>query len=161
MKELMGKTFVAKLFCMFNQYKQVVSLSEAPTIVQRGWLKPSYSHDKAVELKFQYLRYIDDRYLYAITGAEGEFVNSGLGVSHNGYVGLYNHAAVDNVWKFDFTEADDDGQGFWLRDKDGQRIAEYEAPVAGVFYLPGVGGRYLNVAAGEVGRFEVFAARLV
>lgn len=160
MKYLMGKSFVAKLSCVFSGDRQVVGLSQAPTVAQRGWLVPMYDHEGAVTLKFEYVRQTHERYHYAITGAEGEFANAALGVSTNGYVGLYHHAAVDNTWKFDFTEADDAGQGFWLRDNTGQRIAEYEAPVSGVFYTPGVGGRYLNVASGHIGRFEVFAVHV-
>jgi len=164
MKALMEKSFAAKLSCRLDGARHYVVLSGAPTISQRGWLQPAWDpRTPLVEFRFTYLSKTEDRYHYAITGGEGEgeFANAALGVSHNGYVGLYAYTSVDNVWKFDFTEADAAGNGFWLRDKDGQRVARYMAPLAGIAYLPGLGVDFFNVAAGDVTRFELFDVRLL
>ena len=160
MKELMAKSFCARLKCSANDRESFIALSQGSLAGQSGWLETNNLQEQAVELKFQFLQQVEDRYHYAITGAEGAgyYVNAALGLSANGYLGMYHLASITNVWKFDFTE----GQrtGFWLRDKDGYRVAVDNNPQESFAYHPDkIGVPRLNAGKGGLARFELFAVR--
>lgn len=162
MKNLMGTSFIAQLKCIAGTYPPFVALSEGNIAAKSGWLELTHDSSRSVAFRFQFLSQTEDRFHYAITGAEeaGYYADAALGVSLNSYVGLYHLATVENVWKFDFTATGLDEEGFWLRDKDGYRMAVTEIPHAGFVSIPGVAGvPRLNVASGTLARFELTAVR--
>lgn len=161
MESLMGRSFVAKLDCFAAQRRSSIALSQEALAGQSGWLEIRNDPARAVELRFRYLRQTQDRYEYEITGTKnaGYYANAALGISINGYLGMYHQAHVDNVWKFDFTPFD--GKDFWLRDNNGQRVAVDDKPHQSFAYHPDeIGVPRLNVNKGDIARFTLSGALL-
>ncbi|WP_455923647.1 hypothetical protein [Pseudomonas putida] len=157
MESLMGQSFVAKLQYYHVEYTGYLSLSDADLAGQSGWLDSSFFSVDAVKFEFRFLEEVGDRYHYAITGAKdsGYYAGAALGQSVNGYLGMYHLGAVDNVWKFDFTDSSQ--KGLFLRDKYGSQVKVDYQPGTNYLHMPGkrTHARF-STAKGEMGRFDLF-----
>lgn len=134
MEDLMGTSFVAKIRGVTRGYQRRIALSDSTIAGKSGWLTFASSDWPAVEFKFTYLSQTEDRFHYAITGADsaGYYANAALGISSRGYLGLYHLASIENLWKFDLVTVSYQDGRFFLRDKDGYRVTAVEVGVGSV-----------------------------
>jgi len=165
MKELMGQSFTAKLSCVGGAHKGAVIFSESDSPGWSGWLEVLKDASRAARLKFTFLKTIGNRHQYAITGADdaGYYAKAALGVSFNGYLGMYHNAKVENVWTLECGEDKGKLTGFWLRDQDGKPVLLHEVwHDTGTPLVPLVSGNpVLNVAKGAVAHFLPIEPRVV
>lgn len=162
MKSLMGQSFVAGLQYYFGTKAEYVGLSDESWAGQSGWWDVKVMNWQATKFEFRFLEEVGDRYHYAITGAKGSgyYAGAAVGQSVNGYLGMYHVGAVDNVWKFDFTNTSE--KGFSLRDKYGNQVKMDGQPHNNYLHIPDYRsfGRF-NTVKGKISRFDLFEPKLL
>ncbi|WP_416425847.1 hypothetical protein RAM80_08620 [Pseudomonas sp. App30] len=156
MKALMGTSFTAQLYSITEGFRGPVAFSQGEGSIKSGWMLVGTEQAPGPRFRFDFLSDQDDRFHYAIRGAQGagEYQDAHLGVSQGGYAGLYHVAAVHNEWKIDFSGHEDD-QTFWLRDYDGFRLGVLPTAIAtgsrySAVYVSKERVLYLNVREGTV-----------
>lgn len=124
MNDIRTRSFIAKLSCTTDDYEGPVGFSDSHLHAQAGWLILG-PDGESLPLRFEYIEHTDSRIHYNIYSATPNVFNSAtLGVSLNGYLGLYTLAQVRDFWKAEplgewVEGADID---FILRDHLGQRV---------------------------------------
>lgn len=90
-----------------------------------GWLVVDERCDGGVaaELNFNFLESRGNRVHYAITNAApGPYRGAKLGISRNGFLGLYLHAAVTDFWKVELLGGSAVNPQIYLRNHEGTRV---------------------------------------
>lgn len=127
MNDIAGKSFIASIKCVTPGYEGGVIFTTAHQIAKSGWLLRGYEGQPSVPLRFDYISEGDERIHYSVSGAPGagDYVGAKLGVSINGYLGLYHVSSVSDFWKIEVLGDGSlqDGFRFLLRDHHGQRVA--------------------------------------
>lgn len=130
MRKHMGKSFIAQLDCdgggtTIGMITMLARIWSGSTV----WLRLDRHNKQPVELKFDYLGNADDRFQYAITGAESasDYAGAALGVGVNGYIGLYRQGKVDNRWTIHYND-DEQVEDFSLLDSKGNPVGVTRVP---------------------------------
>lgn len=159
MDEFIGRSFIARIRSVTPGLRGPICFSMRHEATKCGWLLRGGENMPAVPLRFDYLHHADDRIYYDICAAPArhEYAGAKLGVSTNGYLGLYHHARVNDPWKIQLIGEGSLEQGFrfYLRDSYGQRVAvSSEEEQLGNQANPHPGNLkrydYLNVSYGQV-----------
>lgn len=113
------------------------------------WLQAGGDQDSPV-LQFTYHSRSEGRLNFMICGT-GSQAGKRLGISRNGYLGLYQHAEVVDYWKIEPLEVSGEDLICRWRDHLGHQVkTERDVPhhAPGVFYL-------LTVAEGEIHQYLI------
>ncbi|MCO7517333.1 hypothetical protein NJF44_11090 [Pseudomonas guariconensis] len=116
---------------------------------QDDWLQAGGQADSPV-FHFTFLSQTENRHHFSIRGT-GRHADKKLGISLNGYLGLYKHAEVTDFWKLETLNWTEQGLHCRWRDHQGQQVkAIMDTPhhEPGTYYL-------LNVQEGEVHEFLI------
>ena len=170
MEDFIGRSFTAQLRTVGEGFGGAVKLSPNTGVGRGGWLLVAANAERGDTFTFEYLRASDGRFHYAIKGADnlGEHAGAALGISTNGYLGLYQVAGVNNSWKIEVRPPRGVSRPmrFWLRSAAGYRIAA--KPLArttgtryGGHYSAGAHVAYLNANTGVLVEFELHQITLL
>lgn len=122
-------SFSATLLTVSEGKTEVVECSSGAGLAQDGWLIHRADVDAPLVLHFDYISHSQDRVHYNISAGPQTPGYSGarLGVSANGFVGLYQVAAVSDFWKVQLVSAEDmPGMfDFILRDHRGHVVKSH------------------------------------
>jgi hypothetical protein len=165
MDDVIGRSFTAQLRSVSEGVSGAVSLSPDTGIGRSGWLMVCANTELGGTFKFEYLGKTEGRFHYAIKGADslGDRARAALGVSTNGYLGLYHIASVDNSWKIEPRPQRGTNRPlrFWLRTAAGYRIAAkaFAQPTGlrySSLYANGEYAYFLNANKGVIVEFELY-----
>jgi hypothetical protein len=168
MSDITGKSFTATIISVTKGFIGPINISYHPQVAKSGWLLRGRGDIGAVTLRFDYVSHNEDRHHYHISATDtGHYEGARLGVSQNGYVGLYHVASVSNIWKVELTGTGsvEEGFHFFLRDHWGQRVAVYpqKEQFGNLANPSSINSRifeYLNVENGEILEFKAGNVRL-
>lgn len=127
MDEFITRSFSATLVATCEGEGGGVECSVAKGLAQDGWLVHRAEADSPLVLIFDYISHGQGRVHYHISAGPGTpgYAGARLGVSKNGYLGLYQVAEVNDFWKVQVT-AQGDAPGefeFMLRDHRGHVVS--------------------------------------
>lgn len=101
MEQYDTKSFIASIDCIYYGRTMPVGCSDPLFSVEKNWLvlngSPVRASPDSLRLRFEYVGRTHDRLHYKVQG-EAPFAGK-LGLSTNGYLGLYEIAAVKDFWK--------------------------------------------------------------
>ncbi|UVJ46050.1 hypothetical protein NVV94_11165 [Pseudomonas sp. LS1212] len=136
MKSSEGKSFIATLHSTTPGIEGKIGISVPLTefdFAVSGWLQVTTRGERSVpvSLRFDYLAQAEDRILYNIfcESKAGGYQGAKLGVSRNGYLGLYQRAEVESYWKVEPIGEDwerSNERHFILRTATGRRVKNYQ-----------------------------------
>jgi hypothetical protein len=170
MEDLIGRSFTARLMCWDEGGFGAIQLSPDGGVARGGWLLLSSDLQAGIRLRFEYQGQAAGRFLYAISGTDesAAYAGAALGISTNGFLGLYNVASVTNRWKIEVTAQATPGRParFWLRSAAGERVALINSERKsgqryGAQYNAGGKSIYLNVSRGTIVEFMLRDAILL
>jgi len=168
--DVTGRSFIAALHCATPRKTAVVDYVRSAEIAGDGWLVQGRESQHELLLRFDYLFHSENRAHFNISGARtaGKFAQAKLGVSLNGFLGLYHTASVTDEWKLEIVSGSDvTGRfEFYLRDHRGYRVGSVELPRPEPFFQPNPGHfsntlNYLSVEEGVVARFTATITQFV
>ncbi|MDD1013242.1 hypothetical protein [Pseudomonas rubra] len=138
MKDPRKQSFCALVNCTTPGHEGVVGISRTSRsmivdLATSGWLQVVSGRNRGdmvgSRFRFDYLETKGDRIHYHISGdSEVEnYYGRKLGVSRNGYLGLYENGASP-FWKLELIGEWDgtNGLDFYLRDHQGHEVSNYE-----------------------------------
>lgn len=143
------ESFSGKVYMLKNGHEIPLRLSRTQDkfswtgAAENDWLQAGGTRTPPV-LNFTYHSQTSDRWHFLISGS-GPDAEKKLGISRNGYLGLYEVAEVHDYWKIEPLRWIEKGLICHLRDHKGHQVkAELDLPHVepGAFYL-------LTVADGE------------
>lgn len=168
MSNITGKSFIASISSVTESFGGPIHISNLGRSGRSGWLLLGRKGERAVSLRFDYVSHSEDRHHYHISAVDaGDYEGARLGVSRNGYVGLYQVASVSDVWKVQLTGRGsvEEGFHFFLRDHLGQRVAVYpleeSLPSTSSINLKYQTFDYLNVESGDILEFKASNVQLL
>lgn len=158
------RSFIASLHSVTPGHRGRIGISLVEGgIADDGWLRVAAEteHTKPVNFRFDYLSHStqDNRIHYNITctSETGSYRGARLGVSLNGYLGLYQVAQVSDFWKTsplgEWVVEEDAQLEFMLRDHRGYRVGQMQL-YPDMELDPRYNPRYLSVSEGEVLQFK-------
>lgn len=164
MSDLWNRSFIASLHSTTPGHRGRIGISLLDGgVADDGWLRVAAEteHTKPVNFRFDYLSHStqDNRIHYNITCTSdtGSYRGAKLGVSLNGYLGLYQVAQVSDPWKTeplgDWVVEEGAQLQFMLRDHRGYRVGHMQL-YPHVEYDAKYNPRYLSVSKGEVLQFK-------
>lgn len=163
MTNISGRSFIATLVCVTEKQSGAVDFTRTPDIGGDGWLTQGAQAEEVFKLRFDFIEHIGERLHYRITADAdaGMHAHARLGVSRNGYLGLYKEAEVTDPWKIEMLEHEAKADYFecYLRDARGYRAGVINERRGN--FITGIDSRwnefidFLNVRLGRVARFQV------
>jgi len=133
MSTIQGKSFVAHLYSISEAAEGPIGLSSELALTNSGWLTRQNPGATPVPLKFDYIEHTEDRVHYSVSVADEapEYAGTVLGISRNGYLGVYGVASVIDFWKVEVVRSWTEGEYLYFnwRDHQGHRVSlhrEYE-----------------------------------
>lgn len=154
MSDISGKSFIARISSVTEDFSGPLNISSYVEIAKSGWLLRGRGEQRAVALRFNYLRHDAERHHYSISSAEqGHYYGAELGVSQNGYLGFYHVASVTDFWKVELTGEGSVEAGFHfvLRDHRGHRVAAHS--------IDELFGNLANTHAGSAKTFDYLSVQ--
>ncbi|WP_277962139.1 hypothetical protein [Pseudomonas sp. RIT-To-2] len=164
MENVMGRGFSARLKCAGIGVRGVVTLSRSNGLTKGGWLLVADGSVPSTPFKFEYQKEADGRFHYSVNSGDVDsgYEGAALGISTNGYLGVYQVASVENLWKLEVIAGQDENRPtrFWLFGAAGEQVkvssaVRHTGTRYGGVYRTSDRTAYLNTRKGIVAEFEL------
>jgi len=161
MVDITGKSFIAMVQCRSAHGEGLVDYLRRDDVAGSGWLVQTDEPGQAMTLRFDYVGHTPLRMHYRISAhAAGLYSKASLGVSRNGYLGLYHVAGVIDYLKLEIvpSEGEPDCFEFFMRDRRGYRVKVSREDRSNFYFGfdrrgPNDVVNFLNVEKGEAAHF--------
>lgn len=167
MSDIIGKSFTARVSIVTEGREGPLNILFHHRPGDSGWVVRGDGSIRTMTLRFDYISHDAARHHYHISAVEtGTYEGARLGVSQNGYVGLYRVAKVSDPWKIQLIWpcSVEHGFRFLLRDHQGHGLKVL--PKTDYFHeRPDVSPErvldYLNVHEGAIVELQASHIRLL
>lgn len=124
-----GHSFIATVDVVTLGYEGTLRTKPSQDLLglDGGWLIRYPKGGKGMDLRFDFIEQVDDRFHFNISAASGSYSGYRLGVSRNGYLGFYSASDVSDFWKVEPLGAPESERSwrFFLRDQSGHRVGNW------------------------------------